>query len=82
MVVYLMNILVQERTIATHILKLLCDQLSLQLQYRLENQHIPAVLVIKETLLKTVSGDDCQGEIATLETSCFKNDIDWSDMYV
>ena len=57
-----------------------CDLLSAELEDRFEGQHIPSVVAIEQTLLKAANGDDYQKEIALLRESCYKNDIDWSDL--
>ena len=57
-----------------------CDLLSAELNDRFKSQHIPSVLAVEQTLLKAANGDDYQSEIALLEESCYKNDIDWSDL--
>ena len=57
-----------------------CDLLSAELADRFENQHIPSVLAIEHTLLKATNGEDYQNELGVLRESCYKNDIDWSDL--
>ena len=57
-----------------------CDLLSAELEDRFEDQHIPSVLAIEQTLLKAANGDDCQNETALLAESCYKNDVNWSDL--
>ena len=57
-----------------------CDLLSAELNDRFERQHIPSVLAVEQTLLKAANGDDYQSELALLQESCYKNDIDWSDL--
>ena len=56
-----------------------CDLLSVELKDRFENQHTPSVIAIEQGLLKAANGNDCQQEIALLEESCYRNDINWSD---
>lgn len=57
-----------------------CDLLSGELERRFSDQHIPSVLAIERTLLKAANGEDYSGEISILKESCYKNDIQWSDL--
>ena len=58
-----------------------CDLLSAELEDRFEDQHIPdSVLAIEQTLLKAANGEDCQNQRASLAESCYKHDINWSDL--
>ena len=53
-----------------------CDLLIAELVDRFQNQHIPTVLSIEQ---KASNGDDF---VAHLRESCYKHDIDWSDIYL
>ena len=57
-----------------------CDLLSHELENRFEGQNIQSVLAIEQLLFKAANGDDYQNEMALLEESCYKNDIDVSDL--
>ena len=41
---------------------------------------MPTVLALEQTLLLAANGENCQNEVALLEGSCYKNDIDWLDL--
>jgi hypothetical protein len=56
------------------------DLLSAELEHRFKNQHIHSVLAIEQILLKAANGSSYQNELSTIEVSCYKNDIDWSDL--
>ena len=68
------------RALYRHIYYKACDLLSAELEHRFQNQHIPSVLAIEEILLKAANGSSYQNELSALEVSCYKNDIDWSDL--
>ena len=57
-----------------------CDLLTTELVDRFEAQHVPSVLAIEHILLKAANGDDYSNELALLKGSCYKSDIDWSDL--
>ena len=57
-----------------------CDLLSGELENRFSNQRISSVMAIEHTLLKAANGEDYSCEIALLKESCYKNDIEWSDL--
>ena len=57
-----------------------CDLLIAELEDRFESQHIPTVLSIEQALMKASNGADYEGEVAHLRESCYKHDIDWSDL--
>ena len=54
--------------------------LSAELEHRFNNQRIYSVLAMEQILLKATNGSGYQNELSTLEISCYKNDIDWSDL--
>ena len=41
---------------------------------------MPPVVAIEQTLLKAANGEDFSSEIDTPKDSCYKNDIEWSDL--
>ena len=47
---------------------------------RFEGQHLPPVLAIEQLLLKAANGDGYESELALLAESCYRDDIDWSDL--
>ena len=57
-----------------------CDLLSAELEHRFQNQSLSLVLAIEHILLKAANGSNYQDESSTVEASCSKNDIDWSDL--
>ena len=57
-----------------------CDLLIGELGDRFESQHMPTVLSIEQALIKAGNGDDFECEVAHLRESCYKHDIDWSDL--
>ena len=47
---------------------------------RFSDQRISSVMAIEHTLLKAANGEDYSCEIVLLKESCYKNDIEWSDL--
>ena len=41
---------------------------------------MPPVVAMEQALLKAANGEDLCSEIDTLKDSCYKNDIEWSDV--
>ena len=73
-----MNILHHETT--TVMFFEACDLLIVELEHRFESQHIPTVLSIEQALIKAANGDNFEHEVANLKESCYKHDIEWSDL--
>ena len=57
-----------------------CDLLSTELEDRFESQHILSVLSLEKAIVKAANGDDFESEVAHLRESCYKHDIEWSDL--
>ena len=57
-----------------------CDLISNELTDRFDDQHVPSVLAIENILLKASNGNEYHEELTLLQGSCYKNDIDWSDL--
>lgn len=57
-----------------------CDLLCGELESRFQSQHMPPVVAMEQALLKAANGEDFCSEIDTLKDSCYKNDIEWSDV--
>ena len=57
-----------------------CDLLITELEDRFESQHIPSVLSLEKAIVKAANGDDFESEVAHLRESCYKHDIEWSDL--
>ena len=53
-----------------------CDLLITEL----ESHHIPSVLSLEKAIVKAANGDDFESEVAHLRESCYKHDIEWSDL--
>ena len=51
-----------------------------ELDCRFGNRQVPSIVAIEQTLLKAANGDDFHSEIAALQKSCYKNDIEWFDL--
>ena len=51
-----------------------------KLENRFESQYITMVLSIEQALIKAANGDDFKYEVAHLRESCYKHDIDLSDL--
>jgi len=52
----------------------------LPLLKRLGTRLMPPVVAMEQTLLKAANGEDFSSEIDTPKDSCYKNDIEWSDL--
>ena len=57
-----------------------CDLLSGELQRRFENQHVPVVLSIEQTLIKAANNHDFWSYLEVFEKSCFGTDVKISDL--
>ena len=51
-----------------------------ELEKRFEGQHIQSILAMEQLLLKAANGDGYEIELGLLAESCYRNDIDWSDL--
>lgn len=57
-----------------------CDLLSGELERRFENQHVPVVLSIEQTLIKAANNEDFRSDLDIFEKSCFGTDVKISDL--
>ena len=57
-----------------------CDLLSGELQRRFETKHIPSVVSMEQALMKPANKKNFQSEVKEIGQSCFKNDVDLSDL--
>ena len=51
-----------------------------ELERRFENQHVPVVLCMEQTLIKAANKQDFQCDLEHFQQSCFGKDVDASDL--
>ena len=57
-----------------------CDLLSGELQHRFQTKEIPFVVSIEQALIKAANKVDFQSELKKIGESCFKDDLDVSEL--